>query len=118
MMIYQQLNLVRPQYNPDTKEIFRWDHAWVRIGDEVVDGNVDSLFENPLVPSIVKVAPYWGPIIETPTDRKLRENRGQKLPDDKDVSEIWWPELLIWLDNQLQVCVEQSAPADAAEPRR
>ena len=25
------------------RELFRWQHAWVRIGDEVVDGNVDAL---------------------------------------------------------------------------
>lgn len=80
------------------KEIFRWDHVWVRIGGEVVDGNVDSLSENPLVPLVVKVLPYWGPIVDIPSDRRLREDQGQRLPADKDVSETWWPELHAWLE--------------------
>ena len=30
-------------YDSGGKEIFRWKHAWVRIGDEVIDANVDSI---------------------------------------------------------------------------
>jgi hypothetical protein len=45
-------------YGADGEEIFRWQHAWVRIGNEVIDGNVDCLAENPLVPKAVSVAPY------------------------------------------------------------
>jgi hypothetical protein len=85
-------------FAPDGREIFRWQHAWVRIGDEVVDGNVDCLSENPLVPKAVKIAPYWGPITDVPTDRRLREEYGAGLPLDQDVSDIWWPELNNWLD--------------------
>jgi hypothetical protein len=80
------------------REIFRWGHAWVRVGKEVIDGNVDCLFENPMVPSSVKVAPYWGPINMTPVDRILRENHAARMPPDEDVSNIWWPELRAWLD--------------------
>jgi hypothetical protein len=29
-------------YNAKGKELFRWNHAWVRVGEEVIDGNVDS----------------------------------------------------------------------------
>lgn len=79
-------------------EIFRWDHSWVRIGEEVVDGNVDCLFENPMVPETVDVRPYWGPIRKTPKDRKLREVIGVPLNSDSDVDEIWWPEMKHWLD--------------------
>jgi hypothetical protein len=39
------------------REIFRWEHVWVRVGAEVIDGNVDSLFENPMVPSASAVQP-------------------------------------------------------------
>lgn len=85
-------------YYSGEQEVFRWNHAWVRIENEIVDGNVDSLFENPLVPSSVSVMPYWGPITKTPSDRKLREFRGQNLPHDEDVSDIWWPELQSWLN--------------------
>jgi hypothetical protein len=42
------------------KEVFQWNHAWVRVGEEVIDGNVYSLVENPLVPDQVRVPPYWG----------------------------------------------------------
>jgi hypothetical protein len=80
------------------EELFRWKHAWVRIGDEVIDGNVDSLFENPVVPKTVNIAPYWGPIAQIPTDRRLREEHGLSLPPDTDVSDIWWPELKSCLD--------------------
>jgi hypothetical protein len=85
-------------YYLDNREIFRWDHAWVRVGHEVIDGNVDILSENPLVPSTVIVRPYWGPITEVPGDRKLRENHGAQLSPDTDVEKIWWPELEAWLD--------------------
>lgn len=88
-------------YDKNGTNIFSWDHAWVRIGQEVIDGNVDCLSENPFVPPSVKVAPYWGPIKETPADRKLREDQGTQLPPDSDVEEIWWPELQAWLDQTL-----------------
>jgi hypothetical protein len=89
-------------YYSDGREIFRWDHAWVRVGAEVIDGNVDTLLENPEVPPAVNIAPYWGPITQTPADRRLRERRGWTLPPDKDVSEIWWPELRNWLDSEFK----------------
>lgn len=84
-------------YNAKGRELFKWKHAWVRVGKEVIDGNVDCLFENPMVPPTVNIFPYWGPIAETPTDRNLRENRNRTAPPDSDVSEIWWPELQEWL---------------------
>jgi hypothetical protein len=59
-------------FGPNGEELFRWRHAWVRVGEEVIDGNVDCLGENPVVPKNVSVAPYWGPISEVPSDRRLR----------------------------------------------
>jgi len=85
-------------YDSAGKEIFRWTHAWVRIGDEVIDGNVDSLAENPVVPKSVCIKPYWGPIAQTPSDRRLTEKHGEGLPSDVDVDQIWWPELKALLD--------------------
>ena len=73
----------------------------VRIGDEVIDGNVDSLDENPTVPKAVRVAPYWGPITRTPSDRKLHEYHGMALVPDHDVETIWWPDLQQWIDRHL-----------------
>jgi hypothetical protein len=88
-------------YFEGTREIFRWRHAWVRVGQEVIDGNVDSLFENPAVPSKVAVAPYWGPINQVPPDRRLREERGALLSPDSDVSNVWWPELVAGLNRDV-----------------
>jgi len=88
-------------YDVQGKEIFRWKHAWVRVGKEAVDGNVDCLVENPVVPKQVGIAPYWGPIAETPGDRRLREDHGAGLPEDVDVDGIWWPELKAWIDQEL-----------------
>jgi hypothetical protein len=86
-------------FSPDDQELFRWKHAWVRIGEEVIDGNVDCLSENPMVPKTVSVSPYWGPFRETP-GRRLREDYGAALPADTDVSDIWWPDLKAWLDRE------------------
>ena len=86
------------KYYVDGVEIWQWKHAWVRVGREIVDGNVDSLDENPMVPSEVDVAPYWGPISETPGDRRLHQRRDWAFSEDTDVDETWWPELLCWLD--------------------
>ena len=85
-------------YAPDGRELFRWSHAWVRIGEEVIDANVDCLHQNPLIPGTVRPSAYWGPIQKTPKDRLLREGHGSALPLDVDVDEIWWPELQVWLD--------------------
>jgi hypothetical protein len=84
------------------EEIWRWGHAWVRVGNEVIDGNVDCLAENPLVPKAVSVAPYWGPITDVPDDRRLREDHGTALPSDVDVDDIWWPELQDWIDREMR----------------
>jgi len=78
-------------------KVFSWEHAWVRIGAEVVDGNVDSLFENPVVPKSVNCQPYWGPIAAVPSDRKLRPRQSSSVAADPDVNSVWWPELEAWL---------------------
>jgi hypothetical protein len=83
------------------EEVLRWEHAWVRIGEEVVDGNVDSVVENPLVPKLVRASPYWGPTSQVPKDRRLRENHGTALPADGDVDGIWWPDLKAWIHVKL-----------------
>jgi len=88
-------------YDNRARELFRWSHAWVRVGQEVIDGNVDCLSENPLVPDSVQVLPYWGLIRETPADRMLREKSRENLNPDSDVRDIWWPELRAWLDESV-----------------
>ncbi|MFZ2280747.1 MAG: hypothetical protein WAW39_23310, partial [Prosthecobacter sp.] len=77
------------------REVFRWEHAWVRIGSEVVDGNVDILYENPVVPQTISIAPYWGAVVDVPGDRRLREGGTSLTLDDDDIEKIWWPELRV-----------------------
>jgi hypothetical protein len=96
-------------YNEKRDDVFRWNHAWVRVGDEVIDGNADVLAENPLVPEQVRARPYWGPITEVPEDRRLREDRGAAVPSDVDVDATWWPELRAWIDAELLGLGVQSA---------
>ena len=76
---------------------FTWNHYWVRIGTEVIDANTDCLAENPVVPKAIHPQPYWGPIRDTPKDRRLRGELTSSTPHDVDVDTIWWPELQAWL---------------------
>jgi len=89
-------------FSPEGHEIHRWRHAWVRVGEEVIDGNVDCLSENPTIPKTIRVAPYWGPAKQTPEDRWLRQEHGLGLPPDTDVSDVWWPELKDRLDKEFK----------------
>ena len=73
----------------------------LRIENEVVDGDMDCLSENPRVPKTVSIRPYWGPVTQVPDDRLLREEHGAALPPDVDVDGIWWPELEKWMDREL-----------------
>jgi hypothetical protein len=85
-------------YFIDGKKCFDWVHGWVRAGDEIVDGNIDSTHENPLVPAALNLAPYWGPVQETPNDRKLVGGTATPIVADADVVNIWWPELKAWIE--------------------
>jgi hypothetical protein len=87
-------------YDTKSSEVVRWTHAWVRVGEEVIDGNVDSLVENPIIPNQIHLARYWGPTPELLEGRRLREHRGAALLSDVDVDGIW-PELKSWIDVEL-----------------
>jgi hypothetical protein len=87
----------KAMYYSDDREVFRWDHVWLRIGSEIVDGNADILDENPLVPSNVRAKPFWGEVRYVPSDRRLRESNASIAPIDEDVDRIWWPELKLQL---------------------
>ena len=79
------------------KRIHTWKHAWVRVGRELIDGNTDSIVENPAVPGGVSAAPYWGPIQDIPAQRLLEQD-GFQVDDDPDVTGVWWPDLKDWLE--------------------
>lgn len=89
-------------YYYEGKKVFNWQHAWVIVENEIVDCNVDSTYENPCVPAILKIKPYWGPITKTPKDRILRKNILYEFPFSEDVENIWWPELKEYLDNKFR----------------
>lgn len=65
--------------NPNNS--FTWDHAWVLVDDEIIDGNVDSMIENPAVPIGIEPVNYWGLVDDLPSDRKLLI--------DKEIDEDW-----------------------------
>ena len=80
-------------YYAEGREVFRWEHVWVRVGDEVIDGNADAMGESLAVPAAARAAPYWGPLAELPPSVRLRERWGAQVPYDRDVDTLWWPEL-------------------------
>ncbi len=91
----------RAKYYLNGEEVFKWQHAWVQTDSEIIDGNLDSTSENPFIPENLKLKPYWGPITDTPNDRKF-EADGSALPREDDVAKIWWPELQTWIKENFQ----------------
>lgn len=73
---------------------FEWDHSWVVSEEQLIDGNIDSMLENPMVPNGIAPAPYWGPIETTPSDRKLYSSR--ILDSSQDVIELDEQEITMW----------------------
>lgn len=89
----------RAIYFQGNKKIFEWEHAWVRIGKEVIDGNIDSsCLENPVFLSGITIFPFWGTISDTPKDRFLKEIKSMPEFFSNDVENIWWIDLKQWLD--------------------
>ena len=88
------------QYYVDDSLVHSWPHVWVRAGNEAIDANVDSLYENPTIPHNIKCRPYWGPIKSVPRDRRLRASIPSIVEPDPDVDSIWWPELSLWVSEQ------------------
>jgi hypothetical protein len=86
-------------FNAKGKRDFDWQHGWVRVGKEVIDGNTDSISENPLVPSRVSAPPYWGSIANPPARSYQQDGY---VADDPDVANVWWPELRDWLDKDFK----------------
>ena len=90
---------------------FSWEHYWVETKEEIIDANVDILYENPAVPQDITINPFWGKKLELPAGRKLRA-KNKKIPSDTDVEKIWWPELKQWIKQY-----NNANPADAKKRR-
>lgn len=78
---------------PDTTW-FEWEHSWVIYNDIIIDGNVDSMIENPTIPDGLDPSPYWGKLKDLPNDRKF-DLENSKIIDSKIDSDlgIWIPDL-------------------------
>ena len=75
-----------------------WHHAWVFAGDELVDGNIDSARENPMVAAFMQATPprpYWGPRSTVPADRNFPEATSPYAGGDGNGhdNELWWRDL-------------------------
>lgn len=83
---------------------FEWQHAWVMIDDDVlVDGNCDSMVENPMVPEGIRPTAFWGPVEAIPQDRRfdLKQSRPLAPHEQKDEDvRMWWIDLNAWLKEE------------------
>lgn len=91
---------------------FKWDHAWVRTEQgDLVDGNIDSVVENPMVPTGVDPRPYWGPDSELPADRRLKKNR--VLAPERDNIELEQSDIVPWKRQLEEIIDEWRTSSDA-----
>jgi|GEM_PF-1563998 len=49
------------RYLTPEQKPFEWDYAWLETETDLIDGNADTLGENPMVPENLIRSPYWGP---------------------------------------------------------
>lgn len=88
------------QYRREDGTWMTWSHAWVETsGGIIIDGNIDSLHENPVVGRGLDPAPYWGPRSDLPDDRRIPAGKRLNSTDenDPDVTSIWLPDLQSWI---------------------
>lgn len=86
------------------------DHAWVRTDDdELIDGNIDSVTENPVMGDGLRPRSFWGPRLECPDDRQFPEGEPVTLdPNDADDVDNWWSQLDAWLRERDMVATSDS----------
>ncbi|AUO05299.1 hypothetical protein C0638_01285 [Paenibacillus sp. lzh-N1] len=91
----------------NNETIFTWEHSWVVCGEYIIDGNVDSMVENPVVPYGLSPNPYWGRILEMPLDRSLTSERiltvADELDELDDIYIEWKKELKKFLKKQAMI---------------
>lgn len=78
----------------DPLKTYTWDHAWVVYDNYIVDGNVDSIVENPMIPFGIEPSPYWGPSNMSPGDRIFKTER--ILEPQFDTIELDEKEITVW----------------------
>jgi len=94
--IRSEVEIGKTQYNGSSGQRFELDHAWIRTeSDDIVDGNIDVLAENPYAPNGLEPHAYWGPRELLPSDRVFSKT-GELNPDredfELDMEDIrrWW----------------------------
>lgn len=70
-------------FNNNSQE-FSWEHSWVMIDDVLIDGNADSMDENPYVPVEISPYSYWGTVDELPQGRAYVMKRKLLVSDELD----------------------------------
>ena len=73
-----------------------WNHFWlVTENNDLIDGNIDSLPDNPNPPEGLRPLNYWGALSEIPNDRLLLPNK-EFSEQDEATLEIQDDETIIW----------------------
>lgn len=87
------------------------DHAWVRTAnDELIDGNIDSVVENPVMGEGLMPCSFWGPRSDCPDDRQFPDGELVVVdPSDVEDVENWWSQLDAWLCERDMVVNVQSS---------
>lgn len=62
-------------YDDKGNQKFEWGHGWLEYDNQIVDGNIDSLSENPKAPDDIRPKNYWGVKSSTPKDRKFEKTQ-------------------------------------------
>lgn len=68
----------------NSKTSFTWEHSWVIFEKDLIDGNVDTMSENPYVPLGIDPSPYWGLIEQIPVDRQFHSKRMIMVSDEME----------------------------------
>ncbi|WP_440110079.1 hypothetical protein [Paenibacillus sp. QZ-Y1] len=63
---------------------FTWEHSWVEFENYIIDGNVDTMIENPAVPIGLDPKPYWGITESLPQDRLLKAKTRVDVTEELD----------------------------------
>ncbi len=84
----------KARYSGNGQE-FEWDHAWVHTSNgDVIDANIDTMSENPFVPSGIDPSPYWGPRSQLPSDRSFEKEA--ILSPERDTVELDADKIVQW----------------------
>lgn len=70
-------------FRENNKE-FSWEHSWVEYNDILIDGNADSMRENPYVPDGISPHSYWGEKQFIPSTREYNSKRILLASDELD----------------------------------